>query len=151
MIHVKRLLLSFGAAWIASNLGLLVAGSFQEPVKNFHSVDPFGDSIRWGLLFAYFTFMCVGAAWVLVATPYYFVFLRHCRIWPLLLHSLVAGVSGFLFMMLATQMLPVEGKSWRFLSPIAFAVGLFGAITTRYDLFLPKTKQAEQDSSSNGG
>jgi len=131
MIHIKRLFLSFGAAWVASILGLLVAGSFQEPVENYHSADPFGDSIRWGLLFAYFTLMCVGAAWVLVAIPYYFVFLRNCSIRSLIPHSLVAGACGFFFMMLATQILPVEDKSWRFFSPIAFAVGLFGAIVTR--------------------
>jgi hypothetical protein len=151
MIHIKRLLLSFGSAWVASILGLLVAGRFQEPVENFHSADPFGDSIRWGLLYVYFTLMCVGAAWVLVATPYYFVFLRNCGRWPLILHSLVAGVSGFLFMMLATQMLPVDDKSWRFTSPIAFAVGFFGALMARYDLFLPKTKPAEHVVGGNGG
>ena len=39
----------------------------------------------------------------------------------------------------------------RFTSPIAFAVGFFGAIMTRYDLFLPKTKPAEHVVSGNGG
>jgi hypothetical protein len=151
MIHIKRLFLSFGSAWVASILGLLVAGRFQEPVENFHSADPFGDSIRWGLLLAYFTLMCVGAAWVLVAIPYYFVFLRKCGKWPLIMHSLVAGVSGFLLMMIATQMLPVDDKSWRFTSPIAFVVGFFGAIMTRYGLFLPKTKPAEHVVGGNGG
>jgi len=151
MIHAKRLLISFVVAWASSVLGLVVASSLQKPVENYYSADPLGDSIRVGLLFGFFTLMCVGAAWVLVATPYYFVFLKNCRRWPLVIHSIVAGVSGFLFMMLATQMLPVDDKSWRFTSPIAFAVAFFGAIMTRYDLFLPETKPAEQDAPSNGG
>ena len=152
MIHTKRLLISFVVAWVSAIFGLIVASSLQKPVESYYSADPFGDLIRVGLLFGFFTLMCVGAAWVLVVTPYYFVFLKNCTRWPLILHSLVAGVSGFLFMMLATQILPVDDKSWRFTSPIAFAVGLLGAIVARYDLFLPKTKQeAEQDAPSNGG
>lgn len=151
MIHIKRLLLSFGLAWIASILGLFVAVRFQEPVENFHSADPIGDAIRSGLLVAYFTLMCVGAAWVLVATPYYFMFLRNCSRWPLILHSLVAGVSGFGLMRLATQLLPVDDKSWTFTSPIAFAAGFFGAMMIRYELFLPKSKTAEHLVDGNGG
>jgi hypothetical protein len=142
MIHIKRLIISFGAAWVSSILGLLVVGNLQKPVENFYSSDPFGDSLRLGLLFALFTFMCVGAAWVLVATPYYFLFLRNCRRLSLMLHSLVAGFFGFLFMILATQILPVDDNCWRFFAPIAFAVGLFGALMTRYDLLVTKTKNA---------
>jgi len=150
MIHIKRLLISFGVAWIASIVGLIVVGNLQEPVENYHSADPLGDSIRGALLFAYFTLMCVGAAWVLVATPYYFVFLRNCGKWSLMVNAIVAGLLGFLFMILATQLLPVDDKSWRYFSPIAFAVGLLGAVATRYDVLLPKSKHSEQDAPSNG-
>jgi len=118
--------------------------NLQKPVKSFSSNYQIGDAALWWWLSAYFTFLCVGAAWLLVATPYYFLFLRNCKRKSLILHSIFAGFAGFFFMILATQLLPKADDSWRFLAPIAFAAGLCGVIVSRLDLFDPRTKQAEQ-------
>lgn len=149
MIHAKRLLLSFGTAWVLSIAGLLVVGIFTQPVANAYSADPTGDALRAFLVIATASLMCVGAAFGLIGIPYYFLFLGTCGRWSLILHSLVAGASGFLFMILATQWLPVANDSWRLTSPVAFAAGFCGAIMTRRDLFFTKTRQAKQGLDGN--
>lgn len=149
MIHAKRLLLSFGTAWGLSIAGLMVVRIFTQPVANAYSADPTGDALRALLVIATASLMCVGAAFVLIGIPYYFLFLRNCGRWALILHSLVAGTSGFLFMILATPWLPVANDSWRLTSPVAFATGFCGAIMTRRDLLFKKDRQAKQGLDGN--
>lgn len=141
MIHVERILLSFLVAWSSSLLGLFVVFHSQKPVENYYSADPSGDMIRAMLLFGFVSFLCIGVAWLLIAIPYYVAILRHCTRKSLMLHSLVAGFAGFLFMMIATQLLPVDGKSWTLTAPIAFVAGFLGAMMTRHDLLFPKSSK----------
>jgi hypothetical protein len=144
MKHLRRLLVSLGAAWGLSIAALLGIGFLSESARTARSADLISEFFQALLLFGFYSLLCIGAAWVLLAVPYYFLFLQNCKKWPLILHSLIAGTFGFGFMMLATQILPITHDSWRFTSPIAFAAGLFGTIMVRYDLFLTKTRKAEQ-------
>ena len=138
MKHVRRLITSFAIAWIISTLGLFLVGYVSSNGRAFQTTDPTGEFLQALLLFSFYSLLCVVAAWILIATPYYFLFLKSCSRQTLILHAMIAGISGFGFMTVATRMLPVADHSWKLTSPIAFVAGFFGVITMRFDLIRTK-------------
>lgn len=137
MIHLKRLLISFFAAWGLSIAALLGVVYLPETGREVHRADPTGDWLQVLRLLSAATFMCVGAAWMLIAVPFYFSCLRDCGRLVLFQNAVVAGMIGFLFMVFATRILPVAEASSMVTAPIAFVVAFCGVLVMRCDLIFP--------------
>jgi hypothetical protein len=152
MKHVRRLITSLAVAWTISIFGLYLAGYVSSVGRDHYhyTVDPIGEFFQVLLLFSVYSLLCVGAAWILFATPYYFLFLKSCSRQALILHAMIAGIFGFGFMALATRMLPVNDHSWKFTSPIAFVAGFFGVITIRFDLIRTKLIKPNKRTQATG-
>ena len=149
MKHLRNLLISFVTAWIVSIAGLLCVAYLSNLHRDpsYYTATPILDFVRVLGLFAFFSFVCVGAAWCTVVSPYYFLFLRKSGSRYVGLHAIGAGMVGIVFMIAATHLLPVADDSWRSTAPIAFVVGFLGVCMLRRDAFHPRKKNAQQAAS----
>lgn len=132
MRHLATILIAFVAAWFVATVGLLGFALIYDLGSGSHPADAIGTVLATSLGYAYFSFLCVGAAWLIVAIPYYLLFMRGSvegRFW---LHAVTAGVLGAVFMRLATLFLPVADSSWRVTVPIAFVVGLMSVVIAKW-------------------
>lgn len=126
--------LAFLSTWAASVVGLVCVGIASEIRRDRYTANPVQEFIQVIALYGIYSGLCVGAAWILVAVPYYGVFLRGERPRSAKWHALVAGFLGFGFMVFATRFLPVADNSWHYAAPVgsvAASVGILVLIRAR--------------------